>query len=88
MEETVLPTISRKQEERLRWITEHKNIMDWQSGMVEAKRAGIEEGIEEGIEKNRVENAKNLLSDGIEPERVAKYIGLSLDDVLKLQKDK
>jgi predicted transposase/invertase (TIGR01784 family) len=100
----VLQTISRNQEERLRLITEHKNIMDWQSGMVEARREGIEEGIvkgrvegiEEGIVKGRVdgitetrvENAKNLLSDGIEPERVAKYSGLSLDDVLKLQKDK
>jgi flagellar biosynthesis/type III secretory pathway protein FliH len=124
----VLQTISRNQEERLRLITEHKNIMDWQSGMVEAKREGIEEGIvkgrvegieegivkgrvegiEEGIVKGRVEGivegvvkgrvegieegivkvAKSLLSAGIEPERVTEYSGLSLDDVLKLQKDK
>jgi hypothetical protein len=45
----VLQTISRNQEERLRLITEHKNFMDWQSGMVEATRKGIAIGEERGI---------------------------------------
>jgi hypothetical protein len=44
----VLQTISRNQEERLRLITEHKNIMDWQSGMVEARREGETHGIQIG----------------------------------------
>lgn len=75
----VSQTISRDQEERLlRLITEHKNIMDWQSGMIEARREGIAEG--------RIEIAKNLLSDGPKPERVAAYTSLSLEDVLKLPK--
>ena len=117
---TVLRMISRDQEERLRLITEHKNIMDWQSGMVEARREGIAEGRIEGIAEGRVEGriegiaegriegiaegrvegiaegrveanietAKNLLSDGMEPERVAAYTGLSLADVLKLGLEK
>ena len=84
--------ISREQEERFLFITVHKNIMDWQSGMVEARRKGIAEGYAEGLAEGRVEanieTAKNLLSDGIEPERVAAYTGLSLDTVLKQRQDK
>jgi hypothetical protein len=47
----VLQTISRDQEERLRLITEHKNIMDIQSKLVNAKREGVAIGEAKGIKE-------------------------------------
>jgi len=40
----VLLTISKDQEERIRLISEEKNILDYQSGMTNARRAGLKEG--------------------------------------------
>ena len=45
---------------------------------------GIEKGREEGRGEGRKEIAKNLLSDGIAPEVVARNTGLSLDTVAEI----
>ena len=47
---------------------------------------GIKEGIQEGREAARIENAKRMLADGLLPlEKIAEYIGLSLEEVKNLQ---
>ena len=38
----------------------------------------------EGVEKNRRENALAMLADGVEEAKVAKYTGLSLEEIREL----
>lgn len=43
-------------------------------------------GIQEGREETMIENAKRMLADGLLPlEKIAEYIGLSLEEVKNLQ---
>ena len=39
-----------------------------------------------GEEKTKIKNAKEMLADNVAIEKVAQYSGLSLDEVLKLQR--
>ncbi len=48
---------------------------------------GREEGRAEGARATALENARNLLKNGVTPEIVAKSIGLEMDEVLRLQKE-
>ena len=48
---------------------------------------GIQKGIQKGIKVGVSNVARNLLSDGDLPERVARNTGLSMDDVLKIQSE-
>ena len=56
-----------------------------------AKETGLEEGLakgrEEGREERNLEVAINLLQLGTQCEIVAKATGLSVEEVLKLQKE-
>ena len=45
------------------------------------------EGYEEGARDKAIENAKNCLKEGDSPEKVARCIGLSLEEVQKLEKE-
>ena len=45
---------------------------------------GIEKGIEKGIEEERLKNARNMLSDGVPAEQVAKWTGLPPETVRNL----
>ncbi|MBO4428176.1 MAG: hypothetical protein J5771_06830 [Bacteroidales bacterium] len=53
-----------------------------------AKKEGLQEGMEQGIEKGAeqkaAEIARQMLADSIPAETVAKYTGLSPDDLAKL----
>ena len=54
--------ISRDEIEQARLTTELKNILDYQSGMVSAKRSGRAEGLAEGYAEGRAEgNAEKAL---------------------------
>ncbi len=44
-----------------------------------------EEGIQEGLKRKAIEDARNMLLDGISIEKAAQYTGLSLDDVKNLK---
>ncbi len=44
-----------------------------------------EEGIQEGLKRKAIEDARNMLLDGISIEQAAQYTGLSLDDVKNLK---
>ena len=44
-----------------------------------------EEGKKEGFKKKAIEDAKNMLIDGITIEKAAQYTGLTLDEVKNLK---
>ena len=50
------------------------------------KKLFIQEGERKGIEKGRQENALRMLEDGMPIESVAKYSGLTVDEVRELSK--
>ena len=52
--------------------------------MNEMRERGLEEGMEKGMEKGLTSTARNMLADGIPAESVAKYTGLSLEEVKDL----
>ena len=62
----------------------------WDEGLEEGIEKGREEGLEEGIEKGRcnekLEIARNLLSEGSTPEFVQKITGLDMDTIEGLRK--
>ena len=45
---------------------------------------GMEKGIEKGIEKERINNARSMLADGVPVEQVAKWTGLTADVIKRL----
>lgn len=49
---------------------------------------GIEKGLEKGIEKSKAEIARNMILKGIDADTVAEITGLSMGEILKLQKGK
>ena len=57
----------------------------YEDGYADGREEGLEAGRAEGARKTALENARNLLSNGVRPEIVAKSIGLEMDEVLKLQ---
>ena len=50
----------------------------------EAYEDGMNAGIEKGARETAIKNAKNLLREGDSPEKVARCIGLPLEEVQKL----
>ena len=63
----------------------HKDMMDEQSIAMSIKfheRIGREEGREE----SRTQIAREMLKDGLSPETISKYTGLSEDQILSLDK--
>ncbi len=51
------------------------------------QRAARREGIAQGARENAVENAKNFLKEGDSPEKIARCIGLSLEEVQKIAEE-
>ncbi len=54
------------------------------AGMAEGHAAGMAEGHAAGVEENKRENARRMKADGLPPELIAKYTGLSVADVSAL----
>ena len=61
--------------------------MTWEQEIKRRERIVREEALEEGREEKALETAKNLLENEIDPNLVAKCTGLSLEQVLALQKE-
>ena len=59
----------------------------YEEGYDEGKSDGIAEGMTAGEQKKAVEDAKNLLLKGINPEIITECIGLSLEEVQKLAEE-
>ena len=49
-----------------------------------AEKQGLEQGIEQGKEQNAIETARRMLADKMPVETVAKYSGLSIEQVKAL----
>lgn len=61
--------------------------MHYQEKYEQGIEQGIEKGIEQGIEKEKMESAMRMIEDGGLPlEKVAVYSGLTLEQVLELEK--
>ena len=58
----------------------------YQDGFDDGVEKGIKKGIEQGIEKERLKNARNLLSLGVKEEIVVQATGLTMEEVLALRK--
>ena len=82
--------ISRDEIERARLTTELKNILDYQSGMVTAKRQGRAEGLKkgrvEGHAEKALEIARNALAKGSTVEFVQEITGLDMETIQGLNK--
>ena len=69
-------------------LTELKNKLDYQSGMVYAERKGQTKGLKEGLQKGElkgehkkaIEIAKNLKAAGVSADIIFQTTGLRLED--------
>ena len=59
----------------------------WAEGREEGIEEGLAQGLSQGLSQGRIETAKNLLTKDIVPDIIAECTGLSLDQVLALQKE-
>ena len=59
-----------------------KQFMDWER----EKTYSFNRGLEQGVQQKAVEDARNLLNEGVAPEVISRCIGLPLEQVLDLQK--
>ena len=55
------------------------------TGMQQGIEKGIEKGIEQGELKGKLETARNMLRESMEPELIAKFTGLSVEEILALE---
>jgi predicted transposase/invertase (TIGR01784 family) len=89
----ILTGISRDADERARFRArrkfqmdmEHDRIINFEKGMLEGERKGKLDGILEGERNGRLEVARNLLSNNVSLDIIAKSTGLSLDEIRTLR---
>ena len=80
-------------EERIKYendMTTERDIQNYisyarEKGLEEGRAEGIMEGMEKGRKEGRVEAARNMLADEISIDLVAKYTGLSIEQVKELK---
>ena len=72
-------------EERIKYENDMTTERDIQNYISYAREKGLEEGMEKGREEGRVEAARNMLADEISIDLVAKYTGLSIEQVKQLK---
>ena len=80
-------------EERIKYendMTTERDIQNYisyarEKGLEEGRAEGIMEGMEKGREEGRIEAARNMLTDEISIDLVAKYTGLSIEQVKQLK---
>jgi predicted transposase/invertase (TIGR01784 family) len=71
-------------QERIQAIEENEYEAHLQLRYDEGAEEGKLEGLLEGEQKGKLEVARNMLASGIPPSDVAKFTGLSLDDLAAL----
>ena len=57
---------------------------DYKMDIAVKQEEAYEDGMDAGAHKNAIENARNFLREGDSPEKIARCIGLSLEEVQKL----
>ena len=65
-----------------RRIYEENLIQYW--GMKSAIETAVEEAVEEAVEKSKIEVAKMMLEDNESIEKIAKYTGLTVEQIQRL----
>ena len=65
-------------------ITEHYIRVTGEAAYNRGRREGEVQGMEKGAERKAVEIARQMLSDGMPAETVAKYTGLTADEIAAL----
>ena len=71
--------ISQDEIEFARLTTELKNVLDYQSGMLNAHRAGHAEGLQDGEQKKAQEIARKMKNAGRTINEIEEFTGLSPD---------
>lgn len=78
-----------KEEERQVWREveemcgkEEKKVMEWKTHF---ERYAMEEGIEQGIEQGKLEVARQMLQERLDPALIAKLTGFSLEQIDNLR---
>jgi predicted transposase/invertase (TIGR01784 family) len=66
-------------------LNERERLVIREGGYIIGKEDGLEEGRAEGRAEKQVEVARTMLADGMSPELVSKYTGLSEEDIAKLK---
>ena len=56
-----------------------------EAGFREGMEKGIEKGLQKGTQKGKLEDALEMLKDGVAVEKIAKYTGLSPDMITALK---
>ena len=96
----IIDEMSMDEKEWELYMSRHRAILDYNSGMSEAKRQGIEDGLEQGrkqgIEQGRkqgieqgtklrnIEIAKNMLKKGIDIDTIVEITELTKEEIKKL----
>ena len=64
------------------------DYMTLQMNYQEKYEQGVEQGIEQGVEQEKIDSAVRMIEDGDLPlEKIAMYSGLTLEQVLELEKE-
>ena len=96
----IIDEMSMDEKEWELYMSRHRAILDYNSGMSEAKRQGIEDGlkegrkqgieqgIKEGIEQGIRKTAKNMLKKGVAVEIIEETTGLTKQEIKELTENK
>ena len=81
MAETLLSRISQDEIQRIKIMREELAEVDYYSGINFARKQGLEQGRNEGLEQGRVQEriktARSMKSEGLPPEQIKRFTGLS-----------
>ncbi|MCP4137233.1 MAG: Rpn family recombination-promoting nuclease/putative transposase [bacterium] len=72
----------------VRVINEKEKIMGWTEVIAREIKQNRREGKVEGKVETRIENANSMIADGMDIKLIAKYSGLTVNEVKKLKKPK
>lgn len=68
------------------YLNRQAAILDYNSGIEGAREEGIKIGVDKGRVEEKISVAKNLLSMGIEIEKISKATNLSVEKIQELAK--
>ncbi|MCP4133215.1 MAG: Rpn family recombination-promoting nuclease/putative transposase [bacterium] len=74
----------KRKEENMGWTEVF--VEGWRKAEKKGVKKGVKRGVKKGERKNQRITAKNMLADGMNPELVVKYTGLSLEEVVELSR--
>ena len=71
-------------EEGVRQGLEQGMAQGLEQGMAQGMAQGLEQGMAQGMDKAQRESAIRMKNDGVPPELIAKYTGLTIDTINSL----